>query len=287
MYKLVACLLFSILLIEGGYAQRDYKPKFNKSRKEPKKPFPSSIEFRPGGWYLGLGLTATTGFGSTTETIDLGATTYDVEFDPNLRPWFMLEAGRFYNFKGDQNWIRYADFGIAYKGITGSESFDFREARLSDGSTAALNEDGSHGFSQHYISLNANLNNIIPLTDYNFIQNSFGVNADIRFLESFESDYPIGGFPTENPGSFVGQVHYALGFGYTYDTDRVLLVSLETPIFNLTPQEQNFSRLDFFNSSFQTFILRVRILLFRLANTKCPPVQNPDLPAGFKNGYGD
>ena len=43
-------------------------------------------------------------------------------------------------------------------------------------------------FKQNFLLANFNVNNIIQLTDYTFIQNSIGVNFDWKFSEKFETN---------------------------------------------------------------------------------------------------
>lgn len=274
--RIFILVLFALAFSYSGIAQGKYKPKYSTSRREKKQPFPSPTDFRQGGWLGGAGLTAMVGFRSTESSFESG--TLDGEFQPIPLPGLMLEFGRFYQFKKPFI-FHYVDASIAYKGLLGNEDFT-----ISSAGTELASDN--HTFNQHFASINGNLNNIIPLSDYAFIQNTIGINADIRFLDGFENNYPAG-IPALNDNAFVAQVHYKLGFGYAIDTDLVIETSLETPIFNFTPSGREFSQLDYYQSSYQPFILRVRLLFFRLGNDKCPPVGNPDLPAGFENGYGD
>lgn len=273
---LVAFFLY--LGLADAVAQRKYKPKYNTSRKEKKEPFPNTEDYRPGGWLAGVGLTAMVGFESTEA--DFPDLNLSGEFSPVPLPGLMLEFGRYYNF--ERNIIfKYVDASIAYKALLGRENFTLND--LTTGATVL--EDG-HTFNQHFASINLNANSIIPLSNYTFLQSTIGVNGDIRFIDGFPNNYGAA-IPPVNENAFVGQVHYKLGFGYALDTDLLLETSIETPVYTFVPNGTHFSMLDYYQTRYQPFIVRVRFLFFRLGKTKCPPVGNPQLPPGFENGYGD
>ena len=264
-------------------AQKKYKQKWN-NKKEKKEVFPSADKFKPSGWMFGAGVTGTFGFEEKKESITMNNITYDASYTTQIRPGIMLEVGRYTNFTKGKflkgRLFRYIDYSLAYKALWSREKFELTN-------TATETIEGTNNSGQHYLSLNFNVNNIIDLPDYNFIQNAIGINADYRFTENRSEEYPAGIAVNNDPGSFIAQAHYKLGFGFKFDNDIMIVPSIEVPVFNLTPTQDEFSRLDFFNSSFQAVIVRVQVLLFKLGPTKCPPVNNPNLPNDFQNGYGD
>ncbi len=274
----IVVLLILFVGIADGFAQRKYKPKYNTSRKEKKEPFPNTEDYRPGGWIAGVGLTAMVGFETKTE--DFTSLNLRGEFSPVPLPGIMLEFGRYYNF--ERGFIfKYVDASIAYKALLGRENFT-----LTDLTTGIEQTEDGHTFNQHFTSINLNANNIIPLSNYSFIQNTIGVNGDVRFIDGLPNNYESS-ISANNENAFVGQVHYKLGFGYALDTDLLIETSIETPLYTFAPDGTHFSMLDYYQTSYQPFILRVRFIFFRLGKTKCPPVGNPQLPPGFENGYGD
>tara|TARA_Y100000782_G_C10187802_1_gene267880 strand:+ start:2327 stop:3196 length:870 start_codon:yes stop_codon:yes gene_type:complete len=279
-------LLAVIALLMGvGQLHAQRKPKFDRNRGKIKKyPFPSTDDYRAGGWLFGAGIDYTFQLDDKNVTGGNGIDNqYSYSFTPINKPGLMLEIGRYYNFKKPFI-FKYFDYSLAYKSIRGGQDFDLSETTIAGETTAS----GTNSFGSHYASANFNLNNIIRVTDFNFILNSIGVNADYRFIDNFDVDenYPV----TErldNADDFVAQVHYRLGWGYKSDVDRVWIFSLETPVFNILPSERAVSQLDYFNMPFRTVIFRVQFLLFRYGGVKCPPVNNPSLPGNFQNGYGD
>jgi hypothetical protein len=255
--------------------------KFKGSKKQRSQPFPSATDFRPGGWLVGAGLTTLAEFSDNeiafTEANQINFAD-KVSLNPQFLPGVMLEVGRFYNFK-ENRIFKYIDYSLGYKMFAAGERFEYSK-------TNKVVQEGSHQTTQHFASLNFNINNIIPLNEYMFINNGLGINADIRFLETYTPEYPIP-MQNANPGSIIGQLHYKLGIGYMLDTDMLVETSIETSLFNLFPQQTQFSQLNYFNLSYQPFILRIRFFFFRLADSSCPKVGSPDIAPGFRNGYGD
>jgi hypothetical protein len=278
--RLVGIFVFALAICfsHAVEAQNNkYKPKYNTSRKVKKEPFPSTKDYKQGGWLGGAGLTAMVGFGDNE--VEFPQQDLEGTFTPIPLPGLMLEGGRYYNLK--KGWIiKYLDASLAYKLLLGREEFSITSP------TQNVVYEDNHSFNQHFASVNLNANSIIPIDDYSFIQSAFGVNADIRFVDGYPSNYPDG-ITGKNDNGFVGQIHYKLGYGYALDTDLIIETSLETPIYTFAPSGSHFSQLDYYNQQYQPFILRVRLLFFRLDNDKCPPVINHQLPGGFQNGYGD
>lgn len=271
---LVLICVFGVQLVS---AQKKYQPKFNTSKKVKKKPFPSTKDYKQGGWLGGAGLTAMVSF--SENEVSFPEQNLEGKFTATPLPGLMLEGGRYYNLK--KGWIiKYLDASIAYKLLVGREKYELTDINQN----VVFNDD--HSFNQHFASVNFNANSIIPIDDYSFIQSAFGVNADIRFVDGYTNNYPEG-ITGKNENGFVGQVHYKIGYGYALDTDLIIETSIETPIYTIAPNGSHFSQLDYYNQQYQPFILRVRLLFFRLDNDKCPPVINHQLPGGFQNGYGD
>lgn len=283
MRKFIVLLAFALVVFpQWCEAQKrgDFT-KFKGSKKQRSQPFPSAIDFKPGGWLVGAGLTTLAEFSdneiafSEANQINFAD---NVSFKPQFLPGIMLEVGRYYNFKNN-GFFKYIDYSLGYKMLAGGERFEFSKANQ-------VVSEGDHQTTQHFASLNFNINNIIPLNEFMFINNGFGLNADVRFLETYSPEYPIP-LQNNNAGNIVGQLHYKLGIGYMLDTDLLIETSLETALFNLYPQQSKFSQLDYYNLSYQPFILRIRFFFFRLADSTCPKVGSPDIAPGFKNGYGD
>lgn len=280
--KGLACV--SACLI-AGYAHAQLLG-FDKNRGKLKKyPFPSTSEYRKAGWISGGGGTFTFQFVPIEhEVLSSDGSGFRYTFRGLNRPGVTAEIGRYLNFPK----FLIFDFVTAtfgYKLFRGGQEFDIEGV----GPSANTNVQTAHNvFSSHFNSLTVNINNIIRINDFNFVLNSLGANADYMWLNNMRNSnrYPSD-LEIMRPEQFVGQLNYRIGWGFKADVDKVILVSLETPVFNFTPQEQNFSELDYFNMPFRSVLIKIQFMLFRYDPNKCPPVNNPQLPAGFRNGYGD
>ena len=120
-----------------------------------------------------------------------------------------------------------------------------------------------------------NVNNIIQLTDYTFIQNSIGVNFDWKFLQKYEtngSPYAI-----NNTGAFILSLHYKLGYGIKVTDQLFIIPTLETPILNGIKWENGKSTYGIFSSRYRPLIFSVRFAWLRKPDRGgCPPVYGPD-----------
>jgi hypothetical protein len=269
-------VIFALLFSVSGIAQKTKLNRFNGKKKV--IPFPTVQDYKPSGWLFGAGVTSTFQLNDQTFSRTVNGLQENYRFEPIMKPGAMLELGRYLNF--DRKFIfDFVDFSAQWKFYRGGQNI---ERTTSEGT-----QRGENSFTEHYNSGSINLNNIIRVNDYNFVLNALGVNADYKFANSVErsSLYPEG-IPYDFPSQFVAQIHYKIGWGLKADVDKVWLFSVETPVYNITPQTTNFSEFDYFNMPFRTLIFRVQFLLFRYDNDKCPPVNNPNVPAGFKNGYG-
>ena len=97
------------------------------------------------------------------------STEKDDNVNPNGRIALYLEAGRYQIFYNGGRILNYMDYSLAYKRLSGTEKYNANERK-----SKAI-------FKQNFLLANFNINNIIQLTDYTFIQNSIGVNFDWKF----------------------------------------------------------------------------------------------------------
>ena len=278
MHRFLPIIVFLCTLLSGNVLQAQ-KTKLNRfNGKNKKKPFPSTQDYKPAGWIFGLGTTGTFQLNDQSFTQTISGLEESYRFEPIMKPGVMLELGRYLNFER-KFLIDFVDITALWKMYRGGQNITQTRAEGV--------ESGENSFTEHYNSASLNVNNIIRVNDYNFVLNAFGLNTDYKFANSVQQSnlYPQG-IPNEMPPQFVAQFHYKLGWGIKADVDKVLLFSLETPVYNITPQTTNFSEFDYFNMPFRTLIFRVQFMPFRYDNDKCPPVNNPNVPAGFKNGYG-
>ena len=75
------------------------------------------------------------------------------------------------------------DYSLAFKQIKGKESYT-GEMMLESNSSSLYTTQGKGRYGHSYVTANLNLNNIIQHRDYEFFQNSIGLNLDYRILGS-------------------------------------------------------------------------------------------------------
>ena len=268
---LYSLVLIGLLLIPQlvSAQRKGYKPDRNQKSNYA---YPSPSNFHQGGWLFDAGLTGTFGL-SKPESQTIGDTTLSYPFQ--VRPGIALGVGRYYNLKKGRNIIRYIDASLGYKMLWNAEKQTIESSSLFN--TTNNTSDNV----AHYVNLNFNLNNVISLSSYSFIQNTIGINADYRFSESVANNTRS---TTPSPPTFVAQFHYKLAFGFMVDTDISVIPYLEVPLFNITPSQSQFSQLDYFHQSYQTVIIGVRVMLFKFGQKDCPKAINTDGKAK-NNGY--
>lgn len=247
--------------------------KIDKKQKNHPEAFPNPYDFRPTGWIFGLGATGTFGING-----DVVLTNGDTTFTSStkIRPLATVNVGRYFSLKKGHKLVKYVDATIGYKGLWNTEELHI----TSDSNNIDITNTNNN--TAHYASLSLNLNNVISLDNYNFIQNTIGVNADYRFAQKVNATEP---FNPAVPSAFVLQVHYKLALGLMFDNDKVIIPYIEIPVFNITPTQNEFSQLDYFNQSFQSVIVGVRVMLFRLGQKDCPKAINYQGNPNQQNGY--
>ena len=175
-----------------------------------------------------------------------------------------LELGRWHLFPGGGNVFNYYDYSIAYKRLSGKEEIG----------------DLKGQFKQNYVLGNFNINNIIQLTDYTFIQNSLGVNLDYKFSEKYEPAAET--YTIDNTKNLLFSLHYKIGYGIKVTKKLFVIPTLETPILNGREWEKGRSDYGILSSRYRPIIFSVRLAWTRKPGRgDCPPVYDP---ANGKNG---
>ena len=271
-YGLILLLITGFVAAPNWVSAQRKGYKFDKKQRANYAAYPSPFNFRQMGWLFDAGLTGTF-TGNPPNSITAGDSTLTYPFQ--VRPGITLNIGGYYNFKKFRKIIRYADASLGYKMLWNAEKQDLEISNPSS-KTTTTNDNLAH-----YINLNINFNNVINLSNFTFIQNTIGFNVDYRFLETVEINHPVS---QPSPPTFVAQAHYKLAFGIMVDNDIAVIPYVEVPLFNLTPSQNHFSELDYFNQSYQTIIVGIRVMLFRFGSKDCPKAINTDGKAK-NNGY--
>ena len=233
------------------------------------------------GWFIAPGITYTLPrFKNEEEEVFRNdSLRYLATYDPNGRVGLYLEAGATW-FMRDPVILDYLDLGVAYKNLRGEES---STGTLWRGDTAAVIA-GDGYFAERLVTVAFNANKFIPTRSYQFIQLSLGANADIRL----GSEYSHTGDPLLNrhafPPDLIAQAHFKLGYGFKLTGRTIMVPTLETPVFSVTPADQGLGQLQWFSSTYRPLILTVRFLFLRARNGfDCPPpIKHNELERGKK-----
>lgn len=268
-------VLLTIIILLSGLAvfaqKRNQKPvSFNRHYNEI---LPHEPQYKLSGWLIAPGATyMMTRFIDRNETLSESATErYEAEFTPLGNPGIYLEVGRYRMLKYS-SLIKYIDYGIAYKSLRGKESATGSVVSV-PGETELANYEASGTFGYHYATLHFNANHVWRIGEYNFLQNSLGVNGDYAFITNY-GQTSIPQAELADPGNFLLNLHYKIGYGIKMRGNWLIIPSLETPILNVMPFELPRSSLGFFTSRYRPIIFSLRFMFMRPANTMdCTPVR--------------
>ena len=194
--------------------------------------------YRMGGWMFAPGLTYSLGRKPRNEERDI---------DPNGRLSVYAEVGRFQVFYEGGNFFNYLDYSLAFKRLSGNEKFN----------------DLTSVFKQNFVLANFNLNNIIQLGDYNFLQNSIGVNADYKISEKYDNSNLSDAAEPNNTNRFLTSLHYKFGYGIKAKNNLFIIPSVEVPILNFLEWENGKSTYGIFSSRYKPIIFSVRFAFLR------------------------
>ncbi len=271
-------LLLILTLLISSSALHAQKRKVNKNKpvsfnRHYNEILPTDPQYKLSGWLLAPGATyMMTRFISRNETLSESATErYDGKFTPLGKPGIYLEVGRYKMFKYPRL-FRYFDYGIAYKSLRGREKAEGSIVSLpGEAEVQSLSAEGSFGY--HYLTAHFNLNHVWRIGKYNFLQNTLGFNADYGFIRNYDQT-SIPQAELNDPGQFLANVHYKLGYGIKMRGNWLLIPSIETPILNVLPFEPPRSSLGFFTSRYRPVIFSLRFLFMRPSDgLDCTPVR--------------
>ncbi|MCB0793215.1 MAG: hypothetical protein KDB88_00630 [Flavobacteriales bacterium] len=263
----IATLLLLLVNLGTTEAQRIFE------RKRPEI-IPTDGKMRRGGLYVSPGATYTlTRFNDREEELfRAGDTLYNVTFDPTGRFGAYLEVGWFHAAR-DPVILDYWDVGLAYKQLNGLQAHNGLVRFGPNETDSVLPTSGEGSFRDQYLTLHVNANKFVQSGDYQFVQFSLGLNADLDIGSS--RTYAGDAFVLADqsvPPNLIAQAHVKVGYGFKLNQRLLLIPALETPIFSAVPSDQGFGRLQWFNSTYRPIILSVRFLFLRYPKGfDCPP----------------
>ena len=245
-------LFILLLLVVSVSVAQSGRYKTKTSRKN--KALVDFRQYRYGGWMFAPGLTY-----MWAHELDSLSDVVKDNLKQRGRLAVYLEAGRYQIFWEGGYIFNYLDYSIAYKRLSGIEKYYDQKAV----------------FKQNYILGNFNINNVIQISDYTFIQNSLGVNLDYNLFPKYKAP---GGYPfTDQTNRLIFSLHYKIGFGIKATERLFIIPSLETPILNISEWENGRSSYGIFTSRYRPLILSVRFAWLRTPDrNSCPPVYGPE-----------
>ena len=234
--------------------------------------FPSDGKKKSGGFYIAPGATYTlTRFSDQEELFVREDSMYSATWTPNGKLAVYVEAGWFHTMK-DPYILDYIDFGLAYKRLSGRERY---RGDLSSNDVLLGTLEGENTFSDSYLTAHFNANKLLQINDWDFVQLSLGVNADYRISRSLNESVPPIDTERKFPPQLLTQAHFKVGYGFKMNERLMIIPMLETPIFSITPADQGFGQLQWFNSLYRPVIFSVRFLWLRSPNGfDCPEVES-------------
>ena len=177
--------------------------------------------------------------------------------------------------------INYIDYGLAYKGLRGAQSYGLAYNQLiPDTTTVSFHEQS---FSLHNLTAHFNANNVIGINKNFFIQNTLGLNVDYSIIRKTNTDDVSLYASTyqDIPPRFGAQLHYKFGLGFRFSELIYLIPMVETPVLNIYKFEGGRSTMGFFNSRYRPIIISLRIVW--LTKPDCPRTEDGQ---GTKNDGG-
>ncbi|MBL7964483.1 MAG: hypothetical protein JNM31_11655 [Flavobacteriales bacterium] len=263
MRQLFAAVLLILFAGSAAHAQRG-----GIARKRPEL-IPLEGQARRVGFYIDPGITYTlTRFKDKEEEVfRSGDTVHTATYSPDGRLGLYLGAGLTW-YTRDPVVVDYFDLGLAYKNLRGAESLTGTYQRAD--STFPVQGEGS--FAERMLTVNVNANKFIRTADYQFVQVSLGGNLDYRLGSSYEHTGDSVLNAHRFPPDLIGQLHFRVGYGFKVTGRLLLIPTLETPVFSITPTDTGFGQLEWFSSRYRPLIFTIRLLFLRArSGFDCPP----------------
>lgn len=248
----------------------------------------TGLHFTAGGTYT---LTRTKPLESNYES-DFADTSYSQSLEPKGRFGYYAKVGALHIFRFKRKIFQYIDYGVGVKHFGGFERYEADMTVNDAGTTTTSQISGEGKFDIGYVFLDFNINNVIQISKYNWIQNSLGFNLDYRIYGG-EMNYYTGVQPA-SPQDFQEDlkfdIHYKLGLGIKLVNGMYLIPSVETPVFTAYGWDGGSPSIRWFGSKYQPLIVSCTFaFLFKKNPEDCPPVFDPqgqDKSDSFQNSGG-
>jgi hypothetical protein len=266
MNKFKIIVLFLMISSVGVSQYKNYQVK---SKKEGLADYIRPFNFT--GWYVAPGVTLTPKFNalsySPIDSLSQDGINYTaLDLTQKSKLGLYLEVGRYKLLSSKFFRISYIDYGLAYKQLKGTQTYNL------DRQVGLLRDTATYeqSFSMHNIAAHFNANHVIGLNKNIFFQNTLGLNVDYALSRKVETTDATGFVNSyqETPSKLMAQLHYKFGVGFRVGERFYLIPSVETPILNLWKFEGARGTLGFFNSRYRPLIISLRIAW--LTKPSCP-----------------
>ena len=218
-----------------------------------------SSQYRNLGWHVDLGVTYMAG--NTPNDLDSA-----YELTPRGLPGYYIEAGMEHLFKKRNKFVHYVDWGLGIKHFGGTEQFQLGDFK----------SQGNFNFGS--VFLRGAIHNIAQLNRYYFIDNAIGFNVDFRIYGGKDNQANgkyLSPLPSNNQEKLVGQLYYALGFGFKVKDGLFFVPTIQTPVLTFLQFTDTNPGHRWFNSRYQPVIFTVK-MAWLLPNKGCPAVFGGD-----------
>lgn len=217
----------------------------------------SRSHYRPFGWHVSPGVTYM--FGNTKA--DDGSSE---NLTPNGLPGYYVEGGFAHLFKQRHIVLHYFDYAIGMKHYGGLEKY------VNTNNEAVR---GSFNFGSAFARID--IHSVWQLTEWNFINQSIGLNFDYRIYGgNVDPDYQTP-FETDFQEKYVTQLHYSIGWGYKPRDGLFIIPTIQTPIVTLLNWRDFNPGTRWFSSKYQPIIFTVKLGVL-LPKKGCPKVFSRD-----------
>lgn len=212
----------------------------------------------------------------TTYSNQTGDTSLNQSLMPRGKLGYYVKVGALHIFRKKRKVFHYIDYGIGVKHFGGIEEFN---ADLIINRAGVINSsviEGKGNFDLGYAFLDFNINNVIQISEYNWIQNSIGFNLDYQIYGGGQYSGAMSTAPQDYQQKFKADIHYKLGLGIKLVKGMYLVPAIETPIFTAFGWRNGHPSIHWFGSTYQPLIVSLTFAFLLKKNPEdCPPVYSP------------
>ncbi len=286
--KIIIGLLLVFGLVHVSSAQRSLNPRNAKGKKGVFGGESDFKEYRPFGLQLSIGPTFTipTHRSPVSQTFLHHGIEHEKTKKPKGLPGIMAEVGMVHFLKRSKLsqkakyiFISYIDWGVGVKLLRG------RETTIVDQlSPIAQQFSTSAPFDNLFASVRFTVHKNFYIGKKYFIDNGFGVNADLNILKNEQAYTALN--PTYFHHPLIINFHYELGFGIKLSRRSMLVPSVQVPIFGFHEWRKGASDFKWFDSNYYPMHFKIKwTYLFEKKVKGCAPARVNDQDKNTMNNH--